>query len=76
MKQGDVLYKKLCPCVCSGSFSLLKFQIQSRMLLPLPRGQKASGSVGSVTAEGKVPSPQGHGLLMTISSISSSLKIR
>lgn len=58
-KQGDVLYKKLCPCVCSASFTLLKFQIQSRMRLPLPRGQKVSGLCGLCGSRGQGSRPTG-----------------
>uniref|UniRef100_A0A8B9XXD1 Uncharacterized protein n=1 Tax=Bos mutus grunniens TaxID=30521 RepID=A0A8B9XXD1_BOSMU len=50
---------KLCPCVCSASFTLLKFQIQSRMRLPLPRGQKASGLCGLCGSRGQGSRPTG-----------------
>lgn len=61
MKQGDVLYEKLCPCVCSAFFTLLKFEIQSRMSLPLPRGQKASGLCGLCGSRGQGSRSTGSG---------------
>lgn len=75
MKQGDVLARKLCACLCFASATLLKFESRSRMGLTLLRWPEGKGWALE-QQRARFQGLKGHRLQRAIPATHSSLKIR